>query len=228
MVTIPIKKTLELAKTPTRGSEFAAGYDLYATEAYTLKPLERKLFKTGISIAIPSNLYGRIAPRSGLSYKNGIDVLAGVIDCDYRGDLGVILINLGQTDFAVNVGDKIAQIIFETYNEATFADTDTLPASMRGQGGFGSSDNAPKQVITNTTEPVIAIRKGGLILDNNIGQSTEFSHSKSQEMLDKHLAEVKKYEDAHKGKSLAELYMKDGGVQVKSRYIDEVKAREQK
>ena len=94
---ISIKKLNELAIIPTRGSEHAAGHDLYATEEYTLKPLERKLFKTGISMAITEGMYGRIAPRSGLAYKAGIDVMAGVIDEDYRGDVGVILINLGNT-----------------------------------------------------------------------------------------------------------------------------------
>ncbi len=219
MVTIPIKKILDSAKTPTRGSDFAAGYDLYATEAYTLKPLERKLFKTGITIAIPSNLYGRIAPRSGLAYKSGIGVMAGVIDEDYRGDIGVILINLGQTDFVVNSGDKIAQIIFEHYTEASFQDSDTLPTSVRGSGGFGSTDSA-KQVITNANPSVINIRKSGLLHENTTVTAEPIP-------LNKHDAEVKKYEEAHKGKSLAELYMKDGGIQVKSRYIDEVKARDQ-
>lgn len=140
MVTIPIKKLTSLAKTPTRGSDFAAGYDLYSTEDYILKPLERKLFKTHISIAIPNGLYGRIAPRSGLAYKDGIDTMAGVIDEDYRGDVGVILINLGQNDKEIKTGDKIAQIIFEHYNTATFADAVELPASVRSDGGFGSTD----------------------------------------------------------------------------------------
>jgi dUTP pyrophosphatase len=235
MVTIPIKKLLESAKTPTRGSDFAAGYDLYATEAYTLKPLERKLFKTGITIAIPPNLYGRLAPRSGLAYKSGIDVMAGVIDSDYRSDIGIILINLGQSDFTVNVGDKIAQIIFETYNEATFADTDTLPLSVRGGGGFGSTDFTKSTVegnveamklIAKSFPETLSIRKSGLTV--NVEASNEISHSKSQEMLDKHLVDVKKYEDAHRGKSLAELYLKDNGIIPKSRYADEVKARDQK
>lgn len=140
MVTIPIKKTNPLAKTPTRGSDFAAGYDLYSIEEYTLKPLERKLFKTGISVAIPSGLYGRIAPRSGLAYKDGLDTMAGVIDEDYRGDVGVILINLGNVDKKIAVGDKIAQIIFENYTAAGFQDAEELPASVRSEGGFGSTD----------------------------------------------------------------------------------------
>lgn len=140
MVTIQFKKLNELAKIPTRGSEFAAGYDLYATEDYLLQPMERKLFKTGISIAIPSGLYGRIAPRSGLAFKDGLDVMAGVIDEDYRGDVGVILINLGGKNKEIKAGDKIAQIIFEHYNAAQFQEVVDLPASVRAEGGFGSTD----------------------------------------------------------------------------------------
>lgn len=140
MVTIAFKITNPLAKTPTRGSEFAAGYDLYSTEEYTLKPLERKLFKTGLSIAIPNGLYGRIAPRSGLAFKDGLDVMAGVIDEDYRGDVGVILINLGSVDKKIVAGDKIAQIIFENYTTAGFQSVVNLPESVRSEGGFGSTD----------------------------------------------------------------------------------------
>lgn len=165
MVTIPIKKLNDLAKTPTHGSEFAAGYDLYSTEDYTLKPLERKLFKTGISIAISSGLYGRIAPRSGLAYKDGLDTLAGVIDEDYRGDVGVILINLGSVDKKILVGDKIAQIIFESYNEATFKDVSDLPSSVRSDGGFGSTDVVKKEV------PQVSTAEGALKAFSTIMES---------------------------------------------------------
>lgn len=146
VATIPIKKLNELAKTPTRGTDRSAGYDLYATEEYVLKPLERHLFKTGIAIAIPEGLYGRIAPRSGLAYKDGLDVMAGVIDEDYRKDVGVILINLGNVDKKIEVGDRIAQIIFENYNPTTFQDTDTLPDSNR-IGGFGSTEKPKESTV---------------------------------------------------------------------------------
>jgi dUTP pyrophosphatase len=132
---------------PTRGSTGAAGYDLYSTETYVLTPGERKLFKTGLNMAIPSGMYGRIAPRSGLAFKKGIDVLAGVIDEDYRGDVGVILINLGKEDFSISVGDRIAQIIFEFYNPVSFEEQtsqsnvqQSLGSTDRGSGGFGSTD----------------------------------------------------------------------------------------
>lgn len=143
MVTIQFKKLSDAATVPTRGSDFAAGYDLYATEDYSLECGERKLFKTNIAIAIPSGLYGRIAPRSGLAFKDGIDTLAGVIDEDYRGDVGVILINFGSATKEFKKGDKIAQIIFENYTPAYFNEVTELPASVRAEGGFGSTDTKP-------------------------------------------------------------------------------------
>lgn len=145
ITTLPIKKLNDAAIIPPKGSSHSAGYDLYSIENYTLKPLERKLFKTGLSLAIPQGMYGRIAPRSGLAFKNGIDVMAGVIDEDYRGELGVVLINLGQEEIhlpLVKDGKDvpIAQIIFEFYNNVNFKVVDNLEETQRGEGGFGSSD----------------------------------------------------------------------------------------
>ena len=142
---IKIKLLHPSAKIPTRGSPFSAGYDLYATEAYTLLPGERYLFKTGIATAMPNGVFGRIAPRSGLALKQGIDVMAGIIDSDYRNEIGVVLINLGQlpVKFPIikdGVETAIAQIIFENHNEAEFEKTEVLPESKRGMGGFGHSD----------------------------------------------------------------------------------------
>ena len=135
-----IKKLLENAVIPTKGSEGAAGYDLYATDSYTLKPGERRLFKTGISMAIPSHMYGRIAPRSGLAYKSGIDVMAGVIDSDYRGDIGIILVNLGHEDFVVKSGNRIAQFIFESLAYVDyFTEVNDLDDTVRGDGGYEST-----------------------------------------------------------------------------------------
>lgn len=135
---IHIKLLSDLAKTPTQGTQFSAGYDLYAAEAVVVPRLGRKLIKTNVSLAIPMNYYGRIAPRSGLAYKNGIDVLAGVIDSDYRGDIGVILYNTdANIDFEVKAGDKIAQIIIEPCASVNFVNTQTLPATKRGEGGYG-------------------------------------------------------------------------------------------
>lgn len=145
MKQVKINKLNSSAIVPTRGSIKAAGYDLYAIESYVLKPGERKLFKTGLSMEIPAGLYGRIAPRSGLAFKNGIDVLAGVIDEDYRGEIGVILINLGSEEKAITANDKIAQIIFENYTEVDFSEANQLEETSRGAGGYGSTDKKPAQ-----------------------------------------------------------------------------------
>jgi dUTP pyrophosphatase len=137
---IEIKKLSENAVIPTQGTIYAAGYDLFAAEDAIIVCGSRKLIKTNISMAIPSGYYGRIAPRSGLAYKNGIDVLAGVIDSDYRGDIGVILYNTDKNiDFSVKQGDRIAQIIFETCYSATFSQKSTLTDTARQAGGFGST-----------------------------------------------------------------------------------------
>ncbi len=151
MKKVSITKLESKAIIPTRGSTGAAGYDLYTTEFHILKPGERKLFKTGLSMSIPTGMYGRIAPRSGLAYKKGIDVMAGVIDEDYRGEIGVILINLGQEDFNVVIGDKIAQIVFEFYNPVDFVETTGLDNTQRGEGGFGSTDKPSNQALQKFT-----------------------------------------------------------------------------
>jgi dUTP pyrophosphatase len=137
---IQIKKLSDQAKIPTQGSKYAAGYDLYAAEEVLVNTMGRKLVKTNISISIPEGYYGRIAPRSGLAYKNGIDVLAGVIDSDYRGDIGVILFNSDHNlDFQVNVGDRIAQIIIEKCHSVNWETVENLEGSVRSEKGFGSS-----------------------------------------------------------------------------------------
>lgn len=140
VLNIEIKKLSENAIIPTQGTIYAAGYDLFAAEDAIVVCGSRKLIKTNISMAIPSGYYGRIAPRSGLAYKNGIDVLAGVIDSDYRGDIGVILYNTDKKlDFGVRKGDRIAQIIFETCYPATFSQKSILTDTVRQAGGFGST-----------------------------------------------------------------------------------------
>ena len=149
LTTLQIKKLNDLAVIPTKGSPQSAGYDLYSIEKYTLKPFERKLFKTGLSMSIPNGMYGRIAPRSGLAFKQGIDVMAGVIDEDYRNEVGVVLINLSNTDVTIPVvkdgkETAIAQIIFEFYNNVNVSVVEELDTTERGQGGFGSSDAKKK------------------------------------------------------------------------------------
>lgn len=134
---VELKLLSEAAKIPTKGTDQAAGYDLYAAQNAEIDPLKRALIKTNISIAIPKGYYGRIAPRSGLAYKNGIDVMAGVIDSDYRGDVGVILYNTGVDVFNIKQGDRIAQLIIEKCHVADWDLVEDLSDTDRGEGGYG-------------------------------------------------------------------------------------------
>lgn len=140
---LQIKRLSANAVLPTRGSVYAAGLDLSAAESLCLPAGQRVLVKTDLSIACPPGTYARIAPRSGLAYKNGIDVGAGVIDADYRGPLGVILFNFGEEDFVIQQGDRIAQLILEQIvlpDVVECVGNDDLPAvGVRGAGGFGST-----------------------------------------------------------------------------------------
>jgi len=110
-----IKKLHPSAQLPVKGSEHAAGYDLMSVEDSIVPSRGKVLIATGLSMAIPIGNYGRIAPRSGLAAKNFIDVGAGVIDADYRGEVKVLLFNFAETDFKIKQGDRIAQLIIEKY-----------------------------------------------------------------------------------------------------------------
>ena len=134
-------KTRVDATVPTKGSLGAAGFDLYAVADATIKFGDRGLVKTGIALQIPNDCYARVAPRSGLTYKNGIDVGAGVIDCDYRSEVGVILFNHSNDDFEVHKGDRIAQLIFEKIYNCTpeLVAYSELTDTSRGLDGFGST-----------------------------------------------------------------------------------------
>ena len=117
---LPIKLLSPTAKAPTRGSAHAAGYDLYASKATTVPARGKVLVDTDISIAVPANTYGRVAPRSGLASKHSIDVGAGVIDADYRGPVKVLLFNLSEVDFKVEEGERVAQLIVERVSLCLF------------------------------------------------------------------------------------------------------------
>jgi dUTP pyrophosphatase len=134
-----IKKLNPDAQLPTKAHSSDAGHDLYSCETVTLAPMERKVVKTGIAIALPKDLYGRVAPRSGLAVKKGLDVLAGVIDSSYRGEVGVVLINFSNEELVLGKGSKIAQLILETYHDAHWEEVAGLAPSDRENGGFGSS-----------------------------------------------------------------------------------------
>lgn len=124
---------------PTKAYKTDAGYDLYSTEYRVIGPQERRLVSTGIHMEIPEGYAGLIWPRSGLSAKKGIDVLAGVIDHGYTGEIKVCLLNTGDEDFGVSAGDKIAQILIQPIYCVELVQVSSLDESSRGEKGFGSS-----------------------------------------------------------------------------------------
>ena len=124
---------------PTRGSEYSAGIDLYSPISGTLQPLQRLLVPLDISIRLPEQTFGHILPRSGLALKYGIHVGAGVIDEDYRGNVGVLLFNLSDKTFEFNKGDRIAQMVIKKYEKVEINEVEMLDETKRGSGGFGSS-----------------------------------------------------------------------------------------
>tara|TARA_R100001015_G_C4627876_1_gene187678 strand:+ start:1460 stop:1945 length:486 start_codon:yes stop_codon:yes gene_type:complete len=156
---IKINKLSKSAIIPSRANDSDAGYDLYSTQDMVIGPMEKLIVPTGISIEIPNGYYGRIAPRSGLAVKSSIDVLAGVVDSGYRGEIGVVLINLNlpevlfnrnkkstayesafgsKNKFSISKGDRIAQLIIEKCHKIQWVETE-LSDSERGEGGYGSS-----------------------------------------------------------------------------------------
>lgn len=144
MTELNIKLESKDALLPRYGSDGAIGLDLFAAESKTISPGGRGLISTGISMAIPSGFYGRIAPRSSWATK-GIDVGAGVVDPDYRGIVYVLLINHSTTDLEVTKGDKCAQLILEAAVRAAVVKTELLPSTKRGIGGFGSTGGGPEK-----------------------------------------------------------------------------------
>ena len=127
------------ARLPTRGSERAAGLDLYAVERVMLEPGGRAAVRTGVAVAVPEGFYGRVAPRSGLAVRHGMDVLAGVIDSDYRGEILCALVNHGAEPFEVEPGARVAQLVLEAIATPEPAWAEELPETARGAGGFGST-----------------------------------------------------------------------------------------
>ena len=127
------------ARFPEFGSDGAAGMDLFSSAAVSIKPTERALVPTGIAMAIPVDHVGLIWPRSGMAVKHGIDVMAGVIDSDYRGNISVVIINHGSDDFHVEVGDRIAQLLVQPVVRAPVTLVSNLGNTSRGNAGFGST-----------------------------------------------------------------------------------------
>ena len=137
--TLEFKRLDQRAVLPTRGSAAAAGLDLYSIEAVRLVPGQRVLVRTGLAVALPKGFYGRLAPRSGLATKLGLDVLAGVIDADYRGEIGCLLYNSGKESINLPAQSKICQLIIEKIMTPRAIWSDELGDTDRGEGGFGST-----------------------------------------------------------------------------------------
>merc|ERR1719244_2216767 len=141
-----VKKLSEHATLPFKGSALAAGFDLVSAMDVTIPPRGKALAKTDIAMAIPEGCYGRIAPRSSLAWKHHIDVGAGVIDADYRGNVGVVLFNLSDKEFKVEKGMRVAQLILERYEwRAEIEEVDDLDDTQRGSGGYGSTGLTAKK-----------------------------------------------------------------------------------
>lgn len=126
---------------PTYATSQSAGMDLRANleEPVVLHPMERRLIPTGLHIALPEGYEAQVRPRSGLALKHGLTVLnaPGTIDADYRGEIGVVLINLSQEDFTINDGERIAQLVVARYEQVEFTLVETLDETERGEGGYG-------------------------------------------------------------------------------------------
>ncbi len=145
MMQIQIQKLRESAQLPHRGSAFAAGYDLYAApaagEAVTIAPHTTAMIGTGLAVAIPAGYFGGVFARSGLASKQGLRPAncVGVIDADYRGECTVALHNDTDQPRTIEPGERIAQLVILPFLEAEFAESDALPETDRGAGGFGST-----------------------------------------------------------------------------------------
>jgi len=130
-------------QTPSYETLLSAGMDLRAniSESIGLKPLERVIVKTGLFIALPAGLEAQLRPRSGLAAKKGITVLnsPGTVDADYRGEIGVILVNLSNEDFLIKDGERIGQLIIAKHEQITWKEVSILDKTKRGEGGFGST-----------------------------------------------------------------------------------------
>ena len=141
-MSLKVTKLIPHAIIPSRATTGAAGYDLYSAEGYVLLPHHRVIVSTGIQVALPDGVYGRVAPRSGLAVKHGLDVGAGVIDPDYTGELKVVLFNHDpKQTFVIRPGYRIAQLILEKYETVDIEEVygDMGISTDRGMNGFGST-----------------------------------------------------------------------------------------
>lgn len=139
IINICIKKLDSNAQLPKYEHSDDAGMDVYANETKTLQPGERGLISTGIALAIPLGYVGLIWDKSGIATKYGISTLAGVIDAGYRGEIKIALLNTSQDSYTIETGKKIAQCLIQPIHQAQLIEVPELPASQRGDGGFGST-----------------------------------------------------------------------------------------
>ncbi len=141
MINVKLKKLAPDVPDPVYGTQGAAGCDIHSNEDVTLCPGEKKLVKTGICMQIPDGYECQVRPRSGLALKSGVIVFntPSTIDCDYRGELGILLINTSPTPFQVERKMRIAQLVFAPVTKATFETVDELDKTPRGDGGWGST-----------------------------------------------------------------------------------------
>ena len=242
---IQIKLTSDKSKIPSKGSKDAAGYDLYSIDdtTTTLQSLERRLFKTGINIKIPTGYYGRIAPRSGLALNNGIDVMGGICDSDYLGDIGVILLNTSNIPVTIDTTKAIAQLIIEKHYDMEFSKVSELDVTDRGTDGFGSTDNKPPKETITRSESIDAVTLPGLMptnkmfnngfKQNNLIQVKRQEDSpittrppyKVLEEAEKRYKEDSRYEDTAQSNRdlMMDRYEKMGGIVTKKKYSEEMK-----
>ena len=133
------KKLSENAVTPSKGSIDAAGYDLHSAHDETIPAFGQRLIKTDLQLELPEGCYGRIASRSSIAMNNLISVNAGVVDRDYRGNVGILLFNHANSDYTVKRGDRVAQLICEKILQPELEEKKQLSDTIRGEKGFGSS-----------------------------------------------------------------------------------------
>lgn len=184
---LQFKRLHSNAVLPKRGSSLAAGYDITSISDMVVTARSKNVVPTGWSVAIPVGCYGRMASRSGLSVKNDLEVGAGVIDSDYRGEIKVILRNHSDKDFQIKVGDRVAQLIIEKISTPEVVEVSELTETQRGDGGFGSTGIKSVDVDKKQIEQV---RKHfdncKLVIDDTItktGNTVNFKCSKCQNLL---------------------------------------------
>jgi len=174
---IQVMKMATKATLPLRGSRLSAGHDLYALEDVLIPAQGQKLIGTGIAIGIQQGTYARIAPRSGLAYKESIGIGGGVIDADYTGEVKLIMMNHGKKGYQVQEGDRIAQMIIKKIDMSGMMEVDNLPITDQENKGFGSTDLSPKRSIAVEQVQLIMCqlyadsRENRLFSENDIGRN---------------------------------------------------------